>query len=73
MFLNSRDVLDRYLLHDVTFEKSEICEIILSSRFRKIPQDLRYYSNRFKQIFNGAKIYFSAHEIFGEMVKASTT
>ena len=41
-----RTLLEVYKQHNITFQKSQIADIILSTRFQKIPDDLVYYKDR---------------------------
>ena len=63
-FFFFRKVLDAYLLHLVNSKKVDVAELILSTRFQKVPDDLKYYSGRLDQIFQQAKILFSHFKLY---------
>ena len=70
-----REVLDIYRQHNVTFQKSQIADLMLNPRFSRVPQDMTYYMERANQNHDNTKLLFSGFYIYKsiyELLKATT-
>ena len=58
-------VLIKYKEHLTSFSKANFADVVLASEFSKIPNDLKYYKQRFGQSYDAMKIMLSALDSSG--------